>query len=134
MRRYQRGMRGVILAGFTLLFIMVPLSGDDPAILSQPTLAEAQEAGENVLPVDLKDPAVIKEGAALYSGNCTFYCHGKEGMAGRGPKLRGRRFDKEYLFNVLSNGWNVMPAFKGRLTDEQIWKLVAYILSLSGED
>jgi len=114
-----------------MLFTLVPLSGDDPAIIGWPTLAEAQQAGGNAPPIDLNDPVAIQEGAALYSGNCTFYCHGKEGRVGRGPKLRGRDFDKQYLFNVLANGQGTMPNFKGRLTDEQIWKLVAYILSLS---
>ncbi|MBI3990248.1 MAG: cytochrome c [candidate division NC10 bacterium] len=131
MRRQQRWIGRAILVGLTMLFTLVPFSRDEPAIIGWPTLAEAQQAGGNAPPVDLKDPAVIQEGAALYSGNCTFYCHGKEGRVGRGPKLRGREFDKDVLFNVLADGRGMMPGFKTRLNDEQIWKLVAYIFSLS---
>ncbi|MBI3989686.1 MAG: cytochrome c [candidate division NC10 bacterium] len=131
MQRQQRWIVGTILVGLTMLFTLVPLSGDDPAIIGWPTLAEAQQAGGNTPQVDLKDPAVIQEGAAIYNRNCTFYCHGQEGRPKLGPKLRGRQLDKDFLFKVMADGQSKMPGFKGRLTDEQIWKLVAYILSLS---
>ncbi len=131
MQRQQHWIGGTLLVGLTMLFTLMPLSGDEPAIIGRPTLAEAQQAGESAPPFDLKDPAVIQEGAAIYNGNCTFYCHGQGGRPKLGPDLRGRPFDKGGLFKVLADGQGRMPGFKNRLTDEQIWKLVAYILSLS---
>jgi len=107
------------------------LPGEDPELIGGSPLAEAQQAGGNAPPFDLKDPAVIQAGAAIYNGNCTFYCHGQGGRPKLGPDLRGRQFDKDGLFKVLADGQGRMPGFKSRLTDEQIWKLVAYILSLS---
>ncbi len=130
MRRHQWWIGGVIFAGL-LLFLTFLLLGEHPGIIGWSTLAEAQQAGGNAPPVDLKDPAVIQAGAAIYNGNCTFYCHGQEGRPKLGPNLRGREFDKDVLFDVLANGRGRMAGFKGRLNDEQIWKLVAYILSLS---
>ena len=81
------------------------------------------------------DPAVSR-GEKLFAQNCSVgYCHGVAGAASRGPRLRGRSFDKQYLYNVTRDGIprTAMPGWKDRLKDEEIWAVVAYIQSLSGE-
>ncbi|MBI3667335.1 MAG: c-type cytochrome [Acidobacteria bacterium] len=86
--------------------------------------------------VKLEDPAVISKGSNIFGARCGIgYCHGKEGRAGRGPRLAGRKLDKTYLFTTISNGTgnSAMPAFKAQLSTDEIWSVVAYILSLSGE-
>lgn len=85
--------------------------------------------------VKLDDAAVIGRGSSIFATTCGIgYCHGKEGRAGRGPRLAGRKLDQDYLFKTISNGVNnsLMPAFKSQLSAEDIWSVVAYILSLSG--
>jgi putative heme-binding domain-containing protein len=85
--------------------------------------------------VKLDDAAVIARGNSIFATTCGIgYCHGKEGRAGRGPRLAGRKLDKHYLFKTISNGVNnsLMPAFKSQLSADEIWSVVAYILSLSG--
>lgn len=124
-----------------ILLLILPLGmlpGGKPIPIGRPVLAEAQapsppEAGGNtkVPPFDLTDGAAIQEGAALFATRCTGYCHAKGGGPGRAPKLQGRNLDKDRLFQTISNGVVVMPAWKGILSDEEIWKIVAYILSLS---
>lgn len=81
-------------------------------------------------PFDLMDPTIVKEGAHLFQQNCTGYCHGKEGRLSRAPKLRGREFEPRYLYGRISSGFPPMPAYQTILSQEQIWKLVGYILSL----
>lgn len=84
-------------------------------------------------PFDLRDEAVIKQGATLFATTCS-YCHkGHPGAAGAGvPTLRDQPYDKEYLFKMISDGppSGRMPAWKHQFPPEQIWKLVAYILNL----
>ena len=88
-------------------------------------------------------PEVIDEGRALYSDNCSS-CHGAEGLgdgeAGRAlvpsPALL-RWFVQmpmsgdEYLVWAISEGGERfgtnMPAFKGDLSEESIWKIIAYM-------
>jgi putative heme-binding domain-containing protein len=82
----------------------------------------------------LSDPKVITAGATLFARNCSVgYCHGSAGRAGRGPRLRGREWDKDYLFKVTYEGIpnSSMPAWKTRLTETEIGSIVAYILTLS---
>src|SRR2546428_11348323 len=88
-------------------------------------------------PFPLDDPAAISEGAHRFSASCTGYCHGREGRVSRAPKLRGKTYDPNFLYARISNGLLQgqrglpMPAFQSMLPPEEIWKIVAYIMSLS---
>jgi putative heme-binding domain-containing protein len=102
-------------------------------LLHFPSHALAQTAS---LPssLNLSDPRVISTGATLFAKNCSVgYCHGAAGRAGRGPRLRGREWDKHYLFKVTYDGIpnSSMPAWKDRLSETEIGSIVAYVLSLS---
>jgi mono/diheme cytochrome c family protein len=85
-------------------------------------------------PFDLKDSAIVAEGGRLFQQNCTGYCHGREGRISRAPKLRGRQFEPLYLFDRISHGFPPMPAYKTVFPPEQIWRLVAYIMSLADKE
>ena len=82
-------------------------------------------------PFPLDDPGVVSEGGRRFSSTCTGYCHGREGRVSRAPKLRGKTYDPAYLYARIANGVPPMPAFQTVLPPEEIWKLVAYIMSLS---
>lgn len=88
-------------------------------------------------PFPLDDPKAIEEGAHRFSASCTGYCHGREGRVSRAPKLRGKKYDPNFLYARISGGSPsgasglVMPAFASTLPPEEIWKLVAYVMSLS---
>ncbi len=83
-------------------------------------------------PFDLADSAVIGEGAKLFRQTCTGYCHGKDGGPSRAPKLRGNRLERAYVYGRISKGSpNGMPAFETIMSRENIWKVTAYVLSLS---
>jgi mono/diheme cytochrome c family protein len=82
-------------------------------------------------PFPLDDPEAVAEGAKRFSASCTGYCHGKEGRVSRAPTLRGKPYEPSYLYGRIANGFPPMPAFATILAPEEIWKLVAYIMSLS---
>jgi putative heme-binding domain-containing protein len=80
----------------------------------------------------LKDPQFIAEGAKLFAPSCgNAYCHGSGGVGGGAPRLRGKSFESPYLFKTISNGVSgtAMLSFKGEFSEEQIWKLVAFVMS-----
>lgn len=80
----------------------------------------------------LKDPQFIAEGARLFAPSCgNAYCHGTGGNGGGAPRLRGIDLEAAYVFKSISNGiaGTSMPTFKSELSEEQIWKLVAFIAS-----
>jgi mono/diheme cytochrome c family protein len=83
-------------------------------------------------PFDLSDAKVIGEGAQLFRQSCTAYCHGKDGGASRAPKLRGAKLESGYVYARISKGSpNGMPGFEATMPRENIWKLVAYVMSLT---
>jgi putative heme-binding domain-containing protein len=87
------------------------------------------------------DAQAIAQGGQLYNQNCTA-CHGVNGGAGEiGPEivhnlsgsLRGELDDNQIL-EVIRNGTprTAMPAWKGKLSDDDILKIGAFLHSLRG--
>ena len=85
------------------------------------------------------DAAAIAEGEKLYNETCTA-CHGKDGTGGElGPPVAAqnrrylRRSDPE-IFDAIKTGISgtQMPPFSGQFTDDQIWRITAYIHGLRG--
>jgi putative heme-binding domain-containing protein len=85
-----------------------------------------------------KQPQAVQEGRAVYNEKCTV-CHGFDGGPGEmGPALglEGRRYaiqTPSEIFGAIKNGIPTtgMPPAPD-MTDEQIWKIAAYIQALRG--
>jgi len=100
-------------------------------------LAAAQEAPKAPDPQQLLDPQWIQEGRDKFIQACG-YCHGPEGDAGKVRPFREREnWDPQAIHDVILNGRrrgaNVMPAWQGALSSDEIWRITAYIRSLSGK-
>ena len=89
----------------------------------------------------LKNPysgnaARIAEGATLFvSYNC-MDCHGADGSGAMGPSLQDGRMhfgstSGEIFESIYEGRPDGMPSWGGRIGDDQIWRLVAYVESLS---
>ena len=83
--------------------------------------------------------AAIDEGRSLFNSTCTG-CHGANGAAGEfGPGLAipGRSYARttdSQIFDAIKNGiaGTPMPAHAGKLNDDQVWKVAAYVKGLRG--
>lgn len=79
----------------------------------------------------------IGEGKRLFTQyNCSG-CHA-QGGGGIGPALMDDRwiygFEPANIYHTILEGRpNGMPAFRGKIPDQQVWQLVAYVQSLSGQ-
>lgn len=87
------------------------------------------------LVVAMAGTAMAQDGAALYKTKCQM-CHGPDGKGSAvGLKMGAKPFsetkasEKEFI-EITENGKNKMPAFKGKLTDEQIKQVVEYVRTL----
>ena len=66
----------------------------------------------------------------LFATNCSL-CHQGNGMRqGDGPKLAGTAKSEEEVIDRIKHGKTPMPAFEGKLSDQQIRALARYIKSL----
>ena len=95
--------------------------------------AVAGAASSEPIP-NLSDPGVIQAGQKLFEDRQCAYCHGRDGDGG--VKLRGLgNLDPADVFATIADGrisGNLrMPAWRGVLSDKEIWEAVAYVLVLS---
>jgi mono/diheme cytochrome c family protein len=85
-------------------------------------------------PFDLSRASVIAAGEALFNRRCAGKCHGLDAFAGEdAPSLRARSHltpPVAYVMITYGRPGTAMPAWKERLSDEDIWRLVAYVVSL----
>ncbi len=77
------------------------------------------------------------DGQALYEAFNCVGCHA-HGGGGIGPPLMDPYWyyggDPEPIYqSILEGRPNGMPSFRGRIPDNQIWAIVAYVRSLSGQ-
>jgi cytochrome c oxidase cbb3-type subunit III len=78
-------------------------------------------------------PEAETEGAALFQTHCS-YCHGAHGEGGRGADLTTGQYrhggTDANLFSTIRNGipGTEMPVV--RATDEEVWKMVAFVKRL----
>lgn len=81
------------------------------------------------------DPQVRTIGSQLYhSYNCVD-CHGMDGSGAMGPSLADGRWRfggtaAEVFESIYQGRPDGMPAWGGRISDADIWRLVAYVRSL----
>lgn len=86
----------------------------------------------------LSDATWIAAGREKFANACA-YCHGSEGDSGKVQPFRERiNWEPREIHDVITNGRkrgaNIMPAWGGSIPDEEIWKIVAFIRSLSGKE
>ena len=96
-------------------------------------LCGAAESPGETKTIDLRDAEFIGLGAPLFAKNCAVgYCHGSQGAAGRGPRLKTRHWNSTALFNVIHDGVpdTTMPGWSAVLSREEIWAVTAYVISL----
>jgi mono/diheme cytochrome c family protein len=98
------------------------------------------EGAQSTLP---KDPQQLADGGRLFAMHCAG-CHGRDGMGGGDPAhalspspallaymIKRPIAVDEYLLWTISDGGaqfgSQMPAFKDKLSRDEIWRLVAYM-------
>ncbi|MBV8120473.1 MAG: cytochrome c [Alphaproteobacteria bacterium] len=83
---------------------------------------------------NLRDPAVVAAGRKLFEERQCATCHGSDGNGG--VKLAGLGdLDPADVFATIADGrveGNLrMPAWRGVLSDKEIWEATAYVLVLA---
>ena len=80
----------------------------------------------------------IAQGQQLYLQMNCVGCH-SHGGGGMGPPLMDNQWRyggsvQQIAATIVEGRPNGMPSFRGKLTDDQVWKLAAYVSSLSGQE
>ena len=81
----------------------------------------------------------IATGARIFVAYNCIDCHGADGSGAMGPSFQDGRWRfggsaSEVFESIYQGRPEGMPAWGGRISEEQIWMLVAYVRSLAGTD
>lgn|GEM_PF-3288005 len=104
-------------------------------LLEFPVLAQnGATAPQKLNPYTGKADA-IAEGQQLYKKFNCYGCHGMQGGGGMGPNLTDETWQTGdgsdlNLLSQVRDGKGQMPAFKTMMTDDQAWKVIAFVRSL----
>lgn len=85
------------------------------------------------------DGRAITLGGQLFIGYNCMDCHGAEGSGAMGPSFQDGRWHfggspGEVFESIYQGRPDGMPSWGGRISNEQIWMLTAYVRSLSSKD
>lgn len=95
-------------------------------------------------PLSLRNPfegnrEAIATGARIFVAYNCVDCHGADGSGAMGPSFQDGRWrfggsPSEVFESIYQGRPEGMPAWGGRISEEQIWMLVAYVRSLTAGD
>ena len=85
------------------------------------------------------DKKAIATGAQLFIEYNCIDCHGADGSGAMGPAFSDGRWHfggtpGEVFESIYEGRSDGMPQWGGRITNDQIWMLTAYVRSLSSHD
>jgi len=85
------------------------------------------------------DKAAINTGGKLFIAYNCLDCHGADGSGAMGPSFQDGRWHfgggpGEVFESIYQGRPDGMPSWGGRITNDQIWMLTAYVRSLSSKD
>jgi cytochrome c oxidase cbb3-type subunit 3 len=85
------------------------------------------------------DKRAITVGGQLFVGYNCLDCHGAEGSGAMGPSFQDGRWHfggspGEVFESIYQGRPDGMPSWGGRISNDQIWMLTAYVRSLSSKD
>ena len=95
-------------------------------------------------PIEVKNPyegdkkAITTGGQLFVAYNC-LDCHGADGSGAMGPSFQDGRWHfggspMEVFESIYQGRPDGMPAWGGRISNDQIWMLTAYVRSLASKD
>ena len=108
------------------------------ALLGLTALPFVAQAQEYKPPSDLTSPGMIADGRVFFNQRCAGRCHGVDGQEGEaeGTVLVGKAYlAPTYVFAILISGrpGSPMPSWNGRLSDDELWKLIAFVSALGDQ-
>ena len=90
--------------------------------------AEVSKPPEPFTEAFLTDEENIAAGETIWQEQCR-HCHGKDAYPGKAPKLKPSKYEPEFVYRRVTDGFRKMPAWKDVYTDEERMQVTAYVLS-----
>lgn len=119
------------IMGIILLFLFSEETAPKPVAVD-PAVSASIAKDYPVLGKQIYEQGKAASGAIACQG-----CHGAQGQGGAGPKLAGNENitkNPVYVHTIVTAGKGGMPAFEGKLTDQEIYAVSNYVLHSWGNN
>lgn len=119
-------------------FRQLPAVGARPTGVRVSSLQPGKASPTDIVKSPYQDSAwAVSEGKRYFEAYNCVGCHARGG-GGMGPALMDAEWiyggDPRQIFSTIVEGRpNGMPSFGGKIPEQQVWMLVAYVQSLSGQ-
>lgn len=122
-----RGLiNGVIAAVVALALVFGLAAVLKPKETNSQSVKQSASAGGNRVEVS---STLLVQGHAAYTQYCS-RCHGDQGQGTMGPDVRSEAMTDAEITTIVENGSRPMPAFKDKLTKDQINGVVMFVRTL----
>jgi cytochrome c oxidase cbb3-type subunit 3 len=115
----------------------VPAIGEKPVGMQPGQPGPGLRETSSARTYDGQNAYELNQGKRLFRWYNCGGCHG-QGGGGMGPPLMDDKWiyghEPDQIYDTIMNGRpNGMPAFRGRIPQEEVWQLVGYVRSMSGQ-
>ncbi len=110
-------MKSVFVAALLASVIASPANAQEVSKPPQPFTEDFLTSAEN-----------IETGKEMWSQQCR-HCHGRSAYPGKAPKLKPYKYEPEFVYRRVTDGFRKMPSWKDTYTDLERMQITAYILS-----
>jgi len=115
----------------------VPAIGDKPVGMQPGQPGPGLQETSSARTYDGQNAYELNQGKRLFRWYNCGGCHA-QGGGGMGPPLMDDKWiyghEPDQIYDTIMNGRpNGMPAFRGRIPQEEVWQLVGYVRSMSGQ-
>ena len=123
-------IKGVVNGIIAAIIALALVFGLSAALKPQSTISATskQNAASGSNGVQETNTLVLA-GHSAYTQYCAG-CHGVQGEGVMGPDIRNEDMTDDQIASIITNGSKPMPAFKAKLTGDQITGLVQYVRTL----
>ena len=116
-----------------MAYIDALAAGEVELAAAAKTEATAAAAGQSAPPVPftaayLADATNISTGGEIWAAQCR-HCHGAKAYPGKAPKLKPAKYEPDFVYRRVTDGFRKMPPWKDQYSDDERMRIVAYILS-----
>lgn len=128
---------GFLLVLSAILIALSACGGSKDNGNASPAPTQSQTPAESQAPADTGaaggGAVNAEEAQSVYQSNC-MACHAADLSGGMGPGLKdiGARMSQDQIAGIIANGQGRMPAFSGRLSDDQVNNLAAWLATQKG--
>lgn len=110
-------MKSAFVAALLAAALAAPANAQEPSKPPEPFTEDFLTATEN-----------IAAGEKMWAEQCR-HCHGKYAYPGKAPKLKPYKYEPEFVYRRVTDGFRKMPSWEEVYSDLERMQITAYVLS-----